>query len=677
MASGKLTTIVAIDIYGYSARSLADEAGAIASVKRLNERCEKAAAEYGGRIFSRAGDAVLLEFSSVSGGIAAAEELAADPDPPIRVGVHLGEVSEMPNGDLLGHGVNVAARLQSQAPVGGILVSEDARRAVRGPLADRLAPKGVIKLDKIDETIGVFALSTDARPHARVDVRQRLLRWAPWAAFAGLGLLVIIAAALIIGPLPNGAPTTRVAVFPLSAGDSAELQSLATGVADDIALVLTAQNVETLGRAEITTGTREERIERARELGAAIVVDGAAEQNGDDIRLTVSILRISDRTTLWSQAFDREAGTLAALRMRAAERSADVLSCGVDVLRMRGRQMKTETLSRFLRACAMQRENLRMLEMRDAMTEVVELEPDFAYARALLSLSASIASDGAPEPLHSELREEARTQAVRAIRIDRSAGHAYVTLANLLPRSDWSGAERLLLQGLEHDPLNSVVHNNYGGLLYQAGRVSEGLVSVRRGATLDPLSLVKRRSLAYVSFLAGELDESRAIAGAMFEAYPDERRIWRAQFRALFWSGDYDAALRMVAASPSEAATLPCWREAVRALRGASPAPQAARRIRECANFPSDHALMLLATFGDLDGAFAITRQVFEEDATVFEIGFAPQAAPMRADPRFMQLMRDAGLLQYWRESGRWPDFCADPSLPYRCETEAARLLTD
>jgi hypothetical protein len=286
-----------------------------------------------------------------------------------------------------------------------------------------------------------------------------------------------------------------------------------------------------------------------------------------------------------------------------------------------------------------------------------------------------MASEDVQEPLHSELREEARAQAEQAMRIDPGVGHAYVTLAILLPRSDWRAGERLLLEGLEHDPLNSVLHNNYGGLLYQAGRVSEGLVSVRRGVTLDPLSLVKRRSLAYVSFLAGELDESRAVVEPMFLAYPDELRIRRAQFRVLFWSGAYDAALRMVAASPAEAHTLSCWREAVSALRGASAPARAARRIRECADFPSDHAVLLLSTFGDLDGAFAITREVFDSDGVVFEIVFAPQAAPMRADPRFMELMRDAGLLQYWRDGGHWPDFCADPGLPYRCEEEAARLL--
>ena len=53
---------------------------------------------------------------------------------------------------------------------------------------------------------------------------------------------------------------------------------------------------------------------------------------------------------------------------------------------------------------------------------------------------------------------------------------------------------------------------------------------------------------------------------------------------------------------------------------------------------------------------------------------FAPAAAPMRRDPRFLPLMKKLGLLDYWRSSGHWPDFCAEPGLPYDCKAEAARL---
>jgi TolB-like protein/Flp pilus assembly protein TadD len=465
-----------------------------------------------------------------------------------------------------------------------------------------------------------------------------------------------------------------VAVFSLAA-DDARLRTVAGGVADDMTLALTALGIETVARRETAARTREERLERAEALGAALAIDGAAEQIGDDVRITVSILRISDRTVLWSQAFESDAGALEGLRLRAAERGADVVSCGVDVVR-RGGHMDTETFSLFLRACAMRRDADRMLELRDLMTRVVEREPDFAYARALLALSAVIAAEEAPAPMQTELFEESREQAQRAIRLNRKAGFAYVVLFSLEPRSNWGERERLLREGVENDELNTAVYNNYGALLSEMGRVSEAVAMVRRSVALDPLSTTQRRHLGYLLFLGGDLHGSREIVDPMSLTYPDDARLWRTRLRLAFWSGDFDIALRMVAASPGDAPTLPCSRAAADALRGAMPAAQAAQRIRACSGdggMHEEHALMLLSQLGDLDGAFALASDVGPHDP--YEAFFAAQTAAMRADPRFMPLMRDLGLLQHWRASGHWPDFCADPELPYRCEAEAARLI--
>jgi hypothetical protein len=73
---------------------------------------------------------------------------------------------------------------------------------------------------------------------------------------------------------------------------------------------------------------------------------------------------------------------------------------------------------------------------------------------------------------------------------------------------------------------------------------------------------------------------------------------------------------------------------------------------------------------GDLDRVFALAA----ERPPPPEAWFAPAMAPLRADPRFMPLMRDLGLLRFWNLNDRWPDFCSDPNLPYRCQTEALRL---
>jgi hypothetical protein len=190
---------------GFSSRTEADEKGAIAAVTALRERVGAIAAARGGRIFNTAGDGVMLEFPAASQALLAALDLltqAPADAPPIRIGLHVGEVSVAGKGDLLGHGVNVAARLEALAQPGMALVSRAAADLVRGELHDQLVPRGRVTLDKMDETIDVLALDPAAKPgQARRPRRRR-----PWLAAALAGavgsalLFAVLLATGVVGP---------------------------------------------------------------------------------------------------------------------------------------------------------------------------------------------------------------------------------------------------------------------------------------------------------------------------------------------------------------------------------------------------------------------------------------------------------------------------------------------
>jgi len=141
-AARKLATIVALDVAGYSARTEADEAKTTAEVAALRKVIEAIAAHHGSRVFNTAGDGFMLEFGSSLAAVQAAFELAEKCEPKVRVGVHLGDVAVQPNGALLGHGVNVAARLMAQSQPGAALVSAAVRQTIRGPVAERLQSRG-------------------------------------------------------------------------------------------------------------------------------------------------------------------------------------------------------------------------------------------------------------------------------------------------------------------------------------------------------------------------------------------------------------------------------------------------------------------------------------------------------------------------------------------------------
>ncbi|MBL8548813.1 MAG: adenylate/guanylate cyclase domain-containing protein [Hyphomonadaceae bacterium] len=167
----RLATILAIDMAGYSAQAERDQEAAARAVRALSQRVRAHTEAHGGRLFNTAGDGFMAEFSAASDAISTALALIEDPDGvPIRIGAHVGEVVVMENGDLLGHGVNVAARLQSEAADGCALFSRAVADLVRGPLAERLRPAGRIELAKMNETIDAYAIAPaggGARPGRR------------------------------------------------------------------------------------------------------------------------------------------------------------------------------------------------------------------------------------------------------------------------------------------------------------------------------------------------------------------------------------------------------------------------------------------------------------------------------------------------------------------------------
>jgi tetratricopeptide (TPR) repeat protein len=397
------------------------------------------------------------------------------------------------------------------------------------------------------------------------------------------------------------------------------------------------------------------------------------------------VARAADGAMLWSRAFDGPASEGQTVRQRAAAQGAEVISCAVEAVRDRDSAMETETFSMLLRACSGLNSLDSAAESRALLTQVVAQEPDFAFAHALLAVASAEASARATEPAREQLRTEARREAERALGKNRRVGEGYVALEVLEPRRNWTAREDVLQQGLEHDELNGALNSRYAELLIQLGRSSDALTYARRSSALDPLSPAKRAGVGFAYVHDGDLQGARDVAEELARTWPDHADLWLLRMRIAFWSGNYDDAMALLDTPNSPVRSTrarQCWRQSVDTARSAaaSPARRAGvERIVSCSrseDLPIQHALVLLATLSELDDAFALARARFIDDQHGgHEALFTPHARAMRADARFMPLMRDLGLLRHWRLSGRWPDFCRDPGLPYRCDVEARRLL--
>ena len=175
----KLAAILVADVVGYSRLAAADEDRTLARLRGLrSDLIDPAVAAHHGRIVKRTGDGLIAEFRSVVDAVRCAIEVqiamvernagvAADKRVEFRVGIHLGDVVEEADGDLMGDGVNIAARLEAIAAPGAICLSEDAYRQVKGRLELAVTDLGRTQLKNIAEPIGVYSLQVGVPAQAR------------------------------------------------------------------------------------------------------------------------------------------------------------------------------------------------------------------------------------------------------------------------------------------------------------------------------------------------------------------------------------------------------------------------------------------------------------------------------------------------------------------------------
>jgi adenylate cyclase len=258
----KLAAILVSDVVGYSRLAGADEDRILARLRALrSDLVDPTIAVHNGRVVKRTGDGAIVEFRSVVDAVRCAIEVqnamiernAGVPEDrriQFRVGIHIGDVVEESDGDLMGDGVNVAARLESVAKPGAICLSEDAYRQVKSRLDLKVSDLGATPLKNIAEPVRIYSLEVGARSGAKSDASAPSDRAEPpapkprrglAALSAGVAALLILTAAsgwYILGgrraPTP-GAGHLSVVVLPFAnlSGDSAQ-EYFADGVTENL-----------------------------------------------------------------------------------------------------------------------------------------------------------------------------------------------------------------------------------------------------------------------------------------------------------------------------------------------------------------------------------------------------------------------------------------------------------
>ena len=687
----KLASIVAIDVAGYSRRTEADEEAAVNAIAALRQKVAKAAATHGGRVFNTAGDGFMLEFPSASSALAAAEEISAAGDPPVRAGVHLGDVNVTDGGDLLGHGVNVAARIQQMASPGAVLVSGDVKRAIRGPLADRLKPQGSVKLDKMSETLPVFALAP--AEGGRAKGRRRNTRAAVTVGALAAALVVLGLAAWLGPRVWQGAEPRepRVAILPFDTlGQASGLHDFADGLRDQILSVMSSNELQTVSRSDSEALRAADGSQKVEQLGITLLLDGAIESGGKTLSVRVHLDDPRRHVTLWTTSLDQESSDRPTFQRRIADKVTNVLMCAADLQHAPSAPRDSDTLVLFLHACDLS-ENMegdlqRREQVLDALRTVTMRAPGFARGHSKL---ASVQADRyryLPQDQGAQRFQEASREARRALAIDPNDSAAYEAQSLLQPVTAFAEREQLLLQGLARAPSDAQLSLRYAQFLPEVGRLGEAETFAKRAAAHAPLVGHYATYVPYFEAAGGDFIQARAGIDEVSRTWPDFFGWWGFSLSIAEWAGQTDQALAILNRAPAfvSAEEIDHSRGCVLAMKSHSPVAVAAVARREEARSAVSQqdvreAIDCLSTLGLVDAAFAISERYqpniyLREGSAMF---FFPPTAAMRRDPRFMKLAGRIGLVDYWRSSGKWPDFCAEPGLPYNCKAEAAKLRSE
>ena len=523
----RLAALMAADIVGYSRLVEADEAGTLAAIRELRRATvDPLLAEHHGRIVKLMGDGAIVEFASVVDAVAcavamqkavAARQTEVPPERRIvfRVGVNLGDVV-VEGEDLLGDGVNLAARLEQLCLPGGVLVSGTAYDHLQGKLECGFEYLGERQLKNIERPVRVYRVAGDG-------------------------------AASPAAPAAEATPAKPViAVLPLAnmSGD-AEQAYFSDGITEDIITEL-ARFRELLVIARNSSfafrGKDVDVREVGRTLGAGYVVEGSVRRAASRIRITAQLVDARTGTHLWAERYDRPLEDVFAIQDEIARGivatvAARVLEDSEAAARRRPpRDMQAYDLFLQGRRLSDSFTPGAQAQARAFFERARELDPSFARAYTGLAFNhlnrANDAAVGVPRGEDAD-RIEALRIAEHALALDPNDPRVHHTLGNMcLAWRDFDRAARHLDLAKSMNPNDAAIQIGWAWAQACLGAPERGLPAAELAMRLNPRHpRYYRHYLSRILFLARRHDEAATLLEQLTaEAPTDHPRdvAWRA-----------------------------------------------------------------------------------------------------------------------------------------------------
>jgi adenylate cyclase len=521
----RLAAVLAADVAGYSRLMGVDEEGTLARLKAVRKALvDPVIASHRGRIVKTTGDGILVEFASAVDAVRGAVEIQrsmADQNVSVRqdqriefrIGINVGDII-VEGDDIFGDGVNIAARLESISPGGGICISEVVQQQVSGRIEAAFVDLGEKNLKNIARPVRAYNVALDeAKPQAATRTAAAL---SASAAFA----------------LPDR-PSIAVLPFNNMSGDP-EQEYFADGMVEDIITALSRfKELFVIARNSsfVYKGKAVDIQQVARELGVRYVLEGSVRKAGNRVRISGQLIDAATRAHLWADKFDGSLEDVFELQDGITESVVGALAPSLLKAELeRARRKPPANLDAYdyvLRALphvfantpAEARQGIPLL------TEALRLDPDYAYAHALLSAANAQIFRSAAGQERADAQKKAEEHARRALVLDGDDGKVltYAGWSLVITVHDIACGRAALDKATQLNPNLAVALAYHGLALALTGEPQAAITDATkllRLSPIDPSRFLAWQAIAVARIDLNEFDEAAFAAQKTIDMNP-------------------------------------------------------------------------------------------------------------------------------------------------------------
>jgi TolB-like protein/DNA-binding winged helix-turn-helix (wHTH) protein/Tfp pilus assembly protein PilF len=506
----------------------------------------------------------------------------------------------------------------------------------------------------------------DESQDARLAVAPKRKPWLTQRVILALALILslLILAIWLFRPRGNVPTGIRsLAVLPLEnlSGDASQ-NYFADGMTDELITDLAQISaLRVISRTSVMAykGARKPLPQIARELNVDAVVEGSVLRSGDQVRITAQLIEASTDKHLWSQSYDGELRDTLALQSRVASAIADQIRINVTPQEQAAlknvRVVNPNAYESYLKGRYFW--NKRTADgLKAALAyfqQAIEEDPQYAQAYSGLADTYALLGDWQYAVMTpKEAFPKAKAAAIKALELDSTLGEAHNSLAFVLDAFDWDldAGGKEFRRAIELNPGYATAHHWYAWHLSVMGRFDEAIAEMRKAENLDPLSLIINADGAELLVIAHHYDESIAQSRKTIEMDPNfglaHNQLAQAYLQKHMYSeavAELQQAVRLSGNSPT------CIANLARAYVASGNRSEAIKLLsdlkkRSIPGYSNGSEIATVyASLGDTDQAMNWLEKAYEER---FNPGvlLRPGFDPLRADPRFQNLMHQIGL---------------------------------